>query len=171
MGPLPCLRTECAILLNMLNGSMAPPSLLSSVNPHSYLALSLCIGPLVLMVYSDFISQLMSWSTDCILLHWYTVVFRPIVHAMLHITYIVHLTCCSRHPKYEIKGPFQVLWALFSRFWIKNSPFQAPLWVTFATVVRFMTNHYQLHEQSVKTLQYCLLKWTIFWVIADRYTI
>jgi hypothetical protein len=28
-----------------------------------------------------------------------TVVFQPIVHTMLHVTYLVHLTCCSRHPK------------------------------------------------------------------------
>jgi len=25
--------------------------------------------------------------------------FQPIVHAMLRVTYIVHLTSCSRHPK------------------------------------------------------------------------
>ena len=50
--------------LNTLNGSTAPPSLLCSVNPHIYLALGSCIGPLLLMVCSGSMSPPMSWSID-----------------------------------------------------------------------------------------------------------
>jgi hypothetical protein len=73
---------------------------------------------------------------------------------MLCVTYIVHLTSCSCHPKQEIKGPFQVPQAPFWRFWTKNSPFWASLQVTFTTIVQFMTDRYPLHEQSVRIVQY-----------------
>jgi len=71
---------------------------------------------------------------------------------MLCITYIVHVTLNRK-----LRVHFSASGTFFWRFWIKKSFFLAPLHITFATIVQFMTSHYPLHEQLVETLQYCIV--------------